>query len=83
MKFYKEIEQKKEFSALKDFIKIIHFQEYKSENIDEINCKLLSKHMKFLNLKVSDDDNGGKLIINDVIFKNKEIKQKYKKNLKP
>ena len=80
--FFKEIEQKKELSTFKDFIKIIHFQEYKNEKIDEINCKFLSKHMKFLNLNVSDEDNRGKLIINDVIFKNEEIKQKYENKFK-
>ena len=78
--YIKELFNKKNIAIFKEFIIILHFEEFKNE-CDEIDFQFLFKYRKYLNFEIKKDDDD-LLYINAVDFKNEEIKTIFKNNYK-
>ena len=76
--FFREIGNN--INSLKDFIQLIYFKEYINE-CSYINNNFLMKYIQYLKLIIKEDTNNC-LHIEDIQFKNEEIKKKFILNYK-
>ena len=76
--FFKDIG--KNINILKDFLKLIYFKKYFNENVNNDN-NFLMKYIKYIKLIITEDNNNC-LSIDDIEFKNEEIKIKFIKHYK-
>ena len=77
-KFFKDIG--KDINILKDFLQLIYFKKYFNECTKNDN-HFLMKYIKYIKLIITEDINNC-LFINDIEFKNEEIKINFIKNYK-
>ena len=78
VKFFKDIG--KDINILKDFLQLIYFKKYFNECTKNDN-HFLMKYIKYIKLIITEDINNC-LFINDIEFKNEEIKINFIKNYK-
>ena len=77
-KFFNDIG--KNINILKDFLQLIYFKKYFNEYTNNDN-NFLMKYIKYIKLIITEDSTN-RLSINDIEFKNEEIKKKFIQNYK-